>query len=251
MEAPAAFSSLFSGARIYDSSCSPEARVWLIDRDRGYFLKSGEKGSLAREAELARYFYKKGLGAEVLDYLSEDRDWLLTTRVEGEDCTHAAYLSDPERLCDLYAQLLRELHETDPLDCPVRDRTSDYLETVRTNYAAGRFDKELFTGEWAFSSVSDAWTLVEREGKYLKADTLLHGDYCLPNVILKDWHLSGFIDLGNGGVGDRHIDLFWGIWTLWFNLKTNRYRDRFLDAYGRDRVEEELLRVVAAAETFG
>lgn len=251
MEAPATFSSLFSGARIYDSSCSPEARVWLINRDGGYFLKRGEKGSLAREAELARYFHKKGLGAEVLDYLSAEWDWLLTTRVEGEDCTHAAYLSEPERLCDLYAQILRELHETDPSDCPVRDRTSDYLETVRINYAAGRFDKELFTGEWAFSSASDAWALVEREGKYLKADTLIHGDYCLPNVILKDWRLSGLIDLGNGGVGDRHIDLFWGIWTLWFNLKTNRYRDRFLDAYGRDRVEEELLRVVAAAETFG
>ena len=26
-------------ARIYDSSCSPEARVYFIDRDGGYYLK--------------------------------------------------------------------------------------------------------------------------------------------------------------------------------------------------------------------
>ena len=69
--------------------------------------------------------------------------------------------------------------------------------------------------------------------------------------MLDDWRFSGFIDLGNGGVGDRHIDLFWGIWSLGFNLKTDRYADRFLDAYGRDRVEPELLRIVAAYEVFG
>ena len=88
-----------------------------------------------------------------------------------------------------------------------------------------------------------------REG--LRTDTLIHGDYCLPNVMLDDWKLSAFIDVGNGGVGDRHIDLFWGVWTLWFNLKTDKYADRFLDAYGRDAVEREMLRVVAAAEVFG
>ena len=36
-----------------------------------------------------------------------------------------------------------------------------------------------------------------------------------------------------------------------FNLKTNRYSDRFLDAYGRDAVNPELLRGIAAIETFG
>ncbi len=248
---PAELAPILSGTRIYDSSCSPEARVWMIDRDGGYFLKRGEKGSLVSEAKMARYFHAKGLGAEVLDYRSEEYDWLLTARVPGEDCTHAEYLSEPKRLCDLYAQILRELHETDPKDCPVSDRTADYLETVRRNREVGRFDLSLFTGEWEFSSAAEAWEVVRQNGKYLKREVLLHGDYCLPNVILKDWRLSGFIDLGNGGVGDRHIDLFWGVWTLWFNLKTNRFRDRFFDAYGRDLVEEELLRVVAASEIFG
>ncbi|MDE6108094.1 MAG: phosphotransferase, partial [Oscillospiraceae bacterium] len=75
--------------------------------------------------------------------------------------------------------------------------------------------------------------------------------YCLPNIILRDWKLSGFIDVGNGGVGDRHIDLFWGAWSLEFNLKTDQYRRRFLDAYGRDQVDESILKIIAAAEVFG
>lgn len=87
--------------------------------------------------------------------------------------------------------------------------------------------------------------------KYLKTDTLLHGDYCLPNIMLDDWRFSGFIDLGNGGVGDRHVDLFWGIWSLQFNLKTDRYRDRFLDVYGLEMVNEEMFPIISAFEVFG
>ena len=93
--------------------------------------------------------------------------------------------------------------------------------------------------------------MVEANSKYLKADTLLHGDFCLPNIMLDNWKPSGFIDVGGGGVGDRHVDLFWGAWTLNFNLKTDKFCQRFLDAYGRDRVNADALRTVAACEVFG
>ena len=69
--------------------------------------------------------------------------------------------------------------------------------------------------------------------------------------MLDDWRVSGFIDLDHGGIGDRHIDLYWGCWSLGFNLKTDRYRDRFLDAYGRDKINEALLSVIGAFEVFG
>lgn len=248
---PAVFHPLLKNAAIYDSSCSPEARVIFIDKDKGYFLKSAPKGSLQAEATLTRYFHRKGLAAAVLDYLSVDRDWLLTERVAGEDATYAAYLDDPKRLCDTTATLLRQLHDTDYADCPIPHRTADYLATAERNYKAGMFDPSLFLGDWAYPSAAEAWTVVEEHRHRLKTDTLLHGDYCLPNVMLDNWRFSGFIDLGNGGVGDRHIDVFWGAWTLFFNLKTDRYCGRFLDAYGRERIDTDMLRVIAAVEVFG
>ena len=91
---------------------------------------------------------------------------------------------------------------------------------------------------------------MKKYGHLLKTDTLLHGDYCLPNIILDNWNFSGFIDLGSGGVGDKHIDLFWGIWTLEFNLKTDKYTNRFLDAYGRFDIEPDMLKIIAAIEVF-
>ncbi|MBQ4322368.1 MAG: aminoglycoside 3'-phosphotransferase [Clostridia bacterium] len=248
---PEEFHPFLRAGKVYDSSCSPEARVWFLDGDGGYYLKSSPKGTLKTEGEMTAYFHRKGLGAEVLAYQSEERDWLLTRRVAGEDCTHGEYLSDPKRLCDLIASLLRMLHEVSYEDCPVPARMEGYLATAERNYRKGVFDASLFPDNWGYSSAEEAFAVVEREGKYLKNDTLLHGDYCLPNIMLDNWRFSGFIDLGNGGVGDRHVDLFWGAWTLNFNLKTDKYRQRFYDAYGRDKFEPDLLRVIAAAEVFG
>ena len=57
--------------------------------------------------------------------------------------------------------------------------------------------------------------------------------------------MNGFIDLGEGGLGDRHFDLYWAMWSLGYNLKTEAYAGRFLDAYGRDRVDEARMDVCA------
>lgn len=248
---PAELESLTRGARLYDSSCSPDARVYFIDKDEGYYLKAAARKSLKIEAEMIDYFYKKGLGAELLYYSSSEIDLMLTSKVRGEDCTHPMYLEEPERLCDLLAERLRMLHDTDFTGCPVANRTKDYLALAASNYEKGFFNADLFSDKVTFSSADDAFRLVREGERVLKADVLLHGDYCLPNIILDGFRFSGFIDLGCGGVGDRHLDVFWGAWTLWFNLKTDRYSYRFIDAYGRDVISDETLRIVAAAECFG
>ncbi len=248
---PENFNNFFNGADVYDSSCSKEAKVYFIDKGQGFFLKTSKKGSLEREALMTGYFNKKCLGAEVINYISDDSDWLLTTAVKGEDCTYQQYLDNPKRLCDTYANILRMLHETDFSDCPIKDRILEYTALGEQNYRTDNFDKSNFPDSFGYATAEDAYK-VFCEGKHLlKNEVMIHGDYCLPNVMLDDWKFSGFIDVGNSGVGDRHIDLFWATWTLWFNLHTNDYYDRFLDAYGRDKVDNDKLKIVAAAEVFG
>lgn len=248
---PEMFHPLLCGAPVYDSSCSPEARVWFIDRDGGYFLKSAAKGTLAAEAQMTAYFHQKGLGAQVLSYESLERDWFLTARVPGEDCTQPDVLQRPERLCDFLGERLRMLHELDCSDCPVQNRMAGYKALAEENYRTGSYDKTQFPDSFGYASAEDAWAVVQQQGHLLKSEALIHGDYCLPNVMQDHLKFTGFIDVGNGGVGDRHVDLFWGAWTLGFNLKTDRYAPRFLDAYGRDWVDTDKLRVVAAFEVFG
>jgi kanamycin kinase len=240
------------GAKVYDSSCSPEARVYFIDKDGGYYLKTSAQGTLKREAEMTAYFHRKGLGADVLGYSQDGgADWLLTSRVRGEDLTYKDYISEPKRLSEFLGCKLRELHELDFSDCPVKDRVSEYLALAESNYRTGNYDKSHFPDSFGYASADEAYRVLSSGKEALKSDTLIHGDYCLPNIMLDNWNFSGFIDLGNAGVGDRHIDIFWGAWTLGFNLGTDAYRCRFLDAYGRDKADEDVLLTIAAAEVFG
>ena len=172
---------------------------------------------------------------------------MLTRRIPGEDATDKMYLAEPRRLAEKMGELLRLLHESLTRGCPVPDRMDDYFKTVDQNYARGAFD--LSYG--SFASAEDAYRLTLEGRHLLKSDTLIHGDFCLPNFLMKSWTFTGFIDLGGGGVGDRHVDLFWGAWTLRYNLKTDAYRDVFFDAYGRDRIDSDALTVVSASEIFG
>ena len=173
---------------------------------------------------------------------------MLTRRVRGEDCIFKKYLDDPKRLCETTAQILRNLHETSFDGCPVKNRTEEYLKRVERNYKNGLHDLELFGDIWRFASAEEAFTEVEKNGRFLKADTLIHGDYCLPNIMLEDYSFKTFIDLGLAGKGDRHIDVFWCLWSLWFNLKTDKYTDYFLDLYGRENVNLAVIKKLAKLE---
>lgn len=60
-------------------------------------------------------------------------------------------------------------------------------------------------------------------------DTLIHGDFCLPNILVNDGKISGFIDLGDSGIGDPWRDYAWCIWSLRYNLKTDAYTGLLLE----------------------
>lgn len=246
---PGALRPLLTGAAVFDSSCSAAARVYYIDKEGGYFLKSAPAGALAEEAAMTQSFHRLGLATEVAAYIQETQDWLLTRKLPGEDCLHRQYLDDPNRLSALLGEILRQLHDT-PLPAGLPDRTAAYIASAREHFCSGAYDASLFPDNWGYRSAQEAYAVVERIAPMLKADTLIHGDFCLPNVMLHNWQFSGLIDLGAAGAGDRHMDLFWGAWSLGFNLKTDAYRGRFLDAYGRDRIDPEILNSIGAFEVF-
>ena len=232
---------------VFDSSCSPDARVYYLHKDGGYYLKTAPRGTLDTEATMTRFFHRKGLSAKVIAFESTEQDYLLTCAVSGADCLDRQYLDDPKRLSETLGILLRQLHETEYSGCPITNRTDIYLDLAAQNC---RYDPSLFLGNSPFSGEEQARQVLQQYSGLLKQDTLLHGDYCLPNVMLQNWNFSGFIDVGNGGIGDRHIDLFWGAWSLAFNLKTDTWCNRFWDAYGRGKIDPALLRVIAACESF-
>jgi len=69
---------------------------------------------------------------------------------------------------------------------------------------------------------------------------LTHGDYCFPNVVINDWSLSGFIDLGRCGVADRYHDLAQAERSVRRNLG-ERWVAPFFATYGISTPDEAKL----------
>lgn len=73
------------------------------------------------------------------------------------------------------------------------------------------------------------------DGKYIidkGHTTLLHGDFCLPNILVQDDKVVGYIDLGDAGIGDPWRDYAWCIWSLEYNLETQKYTPLLLEKLG-------------------
>ena len=60
---------------------------------------------------------------------------------------------------------------------------------------------------------------------------LIHGDYCLPNVLVEQGRLTALVDLGQSGIGDPRDDFAAALWSLHYNYGPGFARE-FLDSYG-------------------
>ena len=69
---------------------------------------------------------------------------------------------------------------------------------------------------------------------------LIHGDYCLPNVLVHDGRFSAVVDVGLAGLGKPDVDLAAGLWTLQYNFGPGFGRG-FLEAYGWPPMSDEAI----------
>ena len=186
------------------------------------FLKIDSAGKMARSAKAQEYFAKKGLSAPLVAYETDaGRDYLLVRAVPGAYACAESMLKEPEKLAALLGETIRMLHETDAADCPLRDTNERLLQ--------------MYADENGCPFPGNAGCL--------EKDALVQGDCCLPNIFFENGRFSGFIDLGEAGIGDRHADLCCAVWSLGYNTGSDAWGDTLLDAYGRDKVDEERLAI--------
>lgn len=242
---------LFENSIIYDSSSSDDSRVYRIkNKNSEIFIKVSHKNSLYDEYIMTKYFHDIGLSAKVLDYKSYDYDYLITEKINGENCIDTQYLNNPNRLVETLAMILKNLHQLKTNTVPRYFRTNEYINKVKINYKNNYFQKEYFAPIISFDSIEKSYEFINKNCHKLNNNTLVHGDYCLPNIILNNWDFSGFIDLGLAGQGDKHFDIFWGMWSIYYNTKDINYSKKFLKLYGSNNFDYDLLKVIACIECF-
>lgn len=212
--------------------------VKLVDETDGSCSLENE-GSCSLENEIERLAWLQGRWPvpELVDHGRADGAcWMVTTALAGVDATRSPLGADPELLARLLGRSLRHLHDTGPVDgCPFDGRSSALVEHARRRVEDGLVDPADFepihqglTPEELLGHVA------ERRPEDPPDLVLTHGDYCLPNVIFAGGQLSGVVDCGLVGVGDRYRDLGIGARSIAHNLGPGAVGP-FFDAYGIDR----------------
>ena len=186
--------------------------------------------------------------------------WVVMTRITGDMACEAVWRSDPHRLVKVLASSFKLLWEVDVTDCPVDQSIQAKLRRAQEIIERGEVDMDLAEpetfGEKGFSSPAELLQWL-REHCPQPEPVLSHGDLCLPNVFFKDWELSGFLDLGRSGVGDRWNDIA----ILWRSLRDNFgghygdavagfHPDCLFDALGIEKDEEKLKYYLLVDELF-
>lgn len=63
----------------------------------------------------------------------------------------------------------------------------------------------------------------------LKNKSFSHGDLCLPNIIIRNNNIVGFLDLGDASIRDFEYDIATILRSYEYNIGSKKYSDRFID----------------------
>ena len=207
-------------------------------------LKIEEKSeAVERQVQMMQWLEGKIPVPKVIAYEVEDeKSYLLMSKVSGVMSCDVYYLENPQELLNVLTSGLKMLWEVDVMDCPVvRD------EDVVLKDARERVEKDLVDvedaepttfGQGGFESPEQLLEWLENHRPSFEP-VLSHGDFCLPNVFLKDGQINGFIDLGRTSVGDKWNDIALCYRSLKHNFD-GTYGGKVYENFNSDMLFEKL-----------
>ena len=213
--------------------------AWRLQRDgKTRFLKVRDLHqhhyTLADERDRLTWLRDRVSVPDVFEYGTErDTEWLLLAPLPGRDATDPELLADPSWIVPILGRGLRTFHDRlDPIECPFDFSNDVAIEHVRRRLEAGIYDANYdFHDEFKRYSPAEAVARLEALRPSTEDLVVCHGDYCFPNVLIADGHITGFLDVGELGVADRWCDIAVGAWSTTWNVGPG-WEDLFYDSYG-------------------
>ena len=198
-----------SGAGVYSFS----------GEEKEYVLKVEKEGrEPATERQMLSWLRNKLPVPEIV-YADtvKGNSYILMTALSGEMACSDAWLAKEDEMIAHLAEGLKLFWEIDPADCPVDNTLEEKLWIAADRVKEGKIDLD----DWEENNPFETPYILMQ---YLfdtrpKEDIVVtHGDYCLPNIFLDKNGITGFIDLGRGGLADRYQDIALCVRTLGYNL---------------------------------
>lgn len=137
-------------------------------------------------------------------------NYLLMSKMQGVMSCEESILENQELVTEILAEGLKKLWAVDITDCPMRWDLPVKLAAAKCSVENGEVDvdnvePETF-GEGGFRNPQELLEWLTNNQPPLEP-VLSHGDFCLPNIFVKDNQVCGYIDLGKTGIADKWQDI--------------------------------------------
>jgi aminoglycoside 3'-phosphotransferase-2 len=175
------------------------------------YLKTGvgiAAESLIRENTALQWLGHRQITVpKVLNYLKEENSgkvYLLLSAIEGLPAHRVSNL-DKREILRIAAEGLKHFHSLD-IKGSENLRTLDQdLAQIQTCISRDLIKKKEFQLANNGKTPGEIYTYLYQKKNAFSADVIVHGDYCLPNIIIAKNNI-GFIDVGDSGPGDPYKD---------------------------------------------
>ena len=243
------------GRNLRTESCS-DVFLYTHPLKRGLILKTRDVRLRPQESDLltetvALSWLRDKLSVPELQcfHVEGDMQYMLMAQMEGVTGIHPEVTGDPANLVLVFAKGLREVHALGTESCTLDWRMSRYYAWAEGLIKSGALDEYIPEGETRTFFEKQLSEI--KEGVPDEEDLVFtHGDYCLPNVMFQDGKLSGYIDLGYAGVGDRYLDFVAARGTIRRNLG-EEWVGPFFHAYGLEEPDQDKLNAYQKVHDFG
>jgi aminoglycoside 3'-phosphotransferase-2 len=214
------------------------------------------KMHLDREDERLRWMHgRELLVPAVREYGCIDGyEYLLLEEIRGANAADSQWRGQSLEVATALGTGLARLHRTNIVDCPFDERIARQIEDARVRVAAGRVREdeldESRIGRRADELLVDLLATVPADEDLV----LVHGDFCLPNVILERVpsgaiEVMGLVDCGRAGMADRYQDIALAIRSIDGNIGGESVAP-FLRAYGLDVVRQDKVEFFILLDEF-
>ncbi|MFA6368815.1 MAG: phosphotransferase [Candidatus Shapirobacteria bacterium] len=176
-----------------------------------FFLKTGHglaAKALKQEFLALKYLSDKKINIpKIIDFNYKNNiAQLLITNVQGISSHKLKDSLDKEIILQKTAEALKKFHQINKVKADHLTTIEKDLAEIEKYLSLDVINVENFMANNEGKSPKQIFEYLCRLKQKHDKDSMTHGDYCLPNLLL-DGESFGFIDLGDCGPGDKYKDL--------------------------------------------
>jgi aminoglycoside phosphotransferase len=214
-------------------------------------VQSVADGNLLPEKERLEWLQGK-LPVPELIYFDSDNEhqFMLLSEIKGVPSFDRTLRYDIPNLIRELAQGLKTIHSLDKNCCPFSLSLSERINMVHDRVLSGSANREYLSLHYPNQTLQELFDEMIRMTPESEELVVCHGDYSMPNIIMLDGRVNGFIDLGQLAVADRYVDLVTVRNTFRYNKLPEECFTLFTKEYGIQDIDDSKLRFYELLDRF-